>query len=62
MTVADLILELQKLPQDATVIGSSKEYPEEVTSVSEITRNHFDGYYSPGFHRNVNRDVVVRLA
>lgn len=61
MTVADLILELQKVPQDATVIRSGGDYPDEVTNVSIITKKHFDGYYTPGFHQNVNRNCVVRV-
>jgi hypothetical protein len=61
MTVGELILELQKLPQDATVIRSGGDYPDEVSHVSQIDKKHFDGYYTPGFHQNVNRNCIVRI-
>jgi hypothetical protein len=61
MIVSELIIALQKLPQDATVIRSGGDYPEEVSHVCKITKNRFDGYYTPGFHQNVNRDCVVKI-
>jgi hypothetical protein len=61
MTVKELILALQKMPQDATVIRSGGDYPEEVDHVVKIPEKMFDGYYSPGFHPNVRRDCVVKI-
>lgn len=61
MNVGELITKLQKMPQDATVIRSGGDYPEEVSHVVMITKDRFDGYYSPGFHQNVNRDCIVNV-
>ena len=61
MIVADLILALQKMPQNATVLVPGYEYPEEVSSVDKIPKKDFDGYYTPGFNRNATRDCVVRV-
>jgi len=61
MTVGELILELQKMPQDATVITGGTDYPEAVSHVTKITKKHFDGYYTPEWGPNINRNAVVRV-
>lgn len=61
MTVKELIIELQQMPQDATVICAGLDYPEPVSSVTKITKKHFDGYYTPEWRDNVNKDCVIRL-
>jgi hypothetical protein len=61
MNVGELIVELQKLPQDATVICAGLDYPEPVTSVSKIYKKDFDGYYTPEWGKNSNPNLVIRL-
>ena len=59
MIVSELILKLQSLPQDATVMLSSHDYPEVVRGASKIGKSNFDGYYYPQF--NTNPNVVVKI-
>ena len=64
MIVSELIIALQKLPQDATVFASSRDYPEEINGVSKINKRStghtfYDGYYYPAFGTNPN--VVIKL-
>ena len=58
MTVQELIDALNKQPSDATVIISSGDYPDTPTHVSQIPKERFDGYYTPGFAAK-RRDLVV---
>ena len=59
MIVSELILALQKMPQDATVICGGTDYPEEVTGINKITKKNFDGYYYTRF--GTNKNCVVRI-
>jgi hypothetical protein len=63
MIVSELIIALQKLPQDATVIACGRDYPEVVENVAILKRKSehtfYDGYYYPEFGTNPN--VVIKI-
>jgi len=59
MIVSELIIALQKLPQDATVFLSGSDYPEEVRGASKLTKKDFDGYYYSKF--GTNEKLVIKL-
>lgn len=60
MTVAELVKELQKQPQDATVIICS-DYPVTPDFVEKVGQRRFDGYITPGFGAT-RRDCVVYIS
>jgi hypothetical protein len=64
MIVSELIIALQKLPQDATVMAAGRDYPEVIDAVHKLTKRDmagyfYDGYYYPQFGTNPN--VVVKI-
>ena len=63
MTVSELIITLQKLPQDATVIARGRDYPAVVENVTILRRKSehtfYDGYYYPEFGTNPN--IIIKI-